>query len=308
MMNRTPAPERSRPLPPETAHQSLADSLRELWAYRELLLILVIRDLKVRYKNSFLGFGWSLLNPLLQVLIITLVVRFLMDVRAPNYHAYVFCATLPWLFFNTGLLDAAPSLLMYREIIRRTYFPREIVPLSTVLSGMVHFILSTLVFILYMGANSLWWWSLSGRLEWPLQASVLLIPIPMLGLALFLGGLAFFISVWTLYFEDLRFILDSVMKIAYWLVPVLYFADIILRRKGPIWYGAYMLNPVSAFINSFRKLALVPAVMPGDSNPTTPMGSADWFFTMIAFASSALLFILGYRYFCSRKWSLAERA
>lgn len=295
-------------MPPAAADTTLPASLRELWAYRELLIILVMRDLKVRYKNSVLGFGWSLLNPLLQVLIITLVVRFLMSVDAPNYHAYVFCATLPWLFFNIGLLDAGPSLLMYREIIRRTYFPREIVPLSTVASALIHFVLSTCVFVVYMAANAAWWWAVSGRFEWPMQWTALLIPIPMLGLALFLAGLGFFVAVWTLYFEDLRFILDSLMKIGYWLAPVLYFADLIYQRKGPLLYSIYMLNPVSSYINAYRKLILVPAVMPGDNRITAPMTSLDWLFLGIAMVTSLLVFLGGYQYFCRRKWLLAERA
>jgi lipopolysaccharide transport system permease protein len=284
--------------------------LREIWAYRELLIILVQRDLKVRYKNSVLGFGWSLLNPLAQVLIITMVLKFLMAAKAPNYHAYVFCAMLPWIFFSTAIMDSSSSLLQYQNLIRRTYFPREIIPLAVVAANLIHFLLATVVFLLYITANSLFWWGLRGQLDWAIQPTVLLIPLPILGLTLLVSGLAMFVSVWTLYFEDIRFLTDSALKMLYWLVPVLYFSDIILelnpQGRGGLFYTLYMLNPLSGFMTAFRKLTLPPTLMPGQSIPSSPMGGTEWLFLAAAFLTSGLLLWLGMRYYGARKWALAE--
>jgi ABC-type polysaccharide/polyol phosphate export permease len=294
----------------------MLEDLRELWRYRELLLILVRRDLKVRYKNSVLGFGWSLANPLLQVATITLMIQFLYagssakQSPAESFHVYVFCATLPWLFFSTATLDASASLVSYFNLIKRTYFPREIIPITTVIASLVHFLLATAVFLGYEVLNSVWWWSSGQGFHWPIRATFLLVPIPMLGLILLVTGISLFVSVWTLYFEDFRFLADSSMKILYWLVPVFYFADVIRFKKGNALYTLYMLNPVSCFITTFRKLTLPPTKIPILGHPdltTSPMTGQDWLLLGVALLVSTGVFLLGHRYFSSRKWALAER-
>lgn len=289
----------------------MLDELRELWRYRELLLILVQRDLKVRYKNSVLGFGWSLVNPLIQVITITLMLQFIARFKAESFHLYAFCAMLPWLYFSVGTLDASPSLLSYYNLLRRTYFPREIIPLSVILANLIHFLLATAVFLVYSAGNALYFWAITGRLHWPIEPTVLLIPIPILGLTLLLTGIGMIVSVWTLHFEDVRFIADSLMKILYWLVPVLYFADLVRERSGTLVYTLYMLNPLSCFISTFRKLVLPPTkiqVSETETLITTGMTGQDWMFLAIAMAVSLGVALAGHRYFCARKWSLAERA
>jgi lipopolysaccharide transport system permease protein len=287
---------------------------REIWRYRELLFLLVRRDLKVRYKNSILGFAWSFLNPLIQVLTITLVFQFLMGDRIPSMHVYFFCAMLPWTFFSTAAMDACASLLMYYNLIRRTYFPREIVQLSSILANLIHLGLGFAVFIVYITLNSLFWLLWHGRAAWPVQATVLLLPIPVLGLALLVTGVSMFLSVWTLQFEDVRFITDSVLKILYWAVPVVYFTDQILHssRAGShqkLIYTLYMLNPLACFISVFRKLTLPPTVImeTPSSYRTTAMTPSDWGFLAVAMVVSALIAWAGFRFFSSRKWKLAER-
>src|SRR5438067_5070387 len=135
----------------------LAD-LKELWRYRELLIILVQRDLAVRYKNTIFGFAWSMINPLLQVIVITVVLKYALRIDVPNYSAYIFCAFLPWSFFQLGLLDASTSLLFNEPLIRKVYFPREVIPLSLVISNLIHFALATLVFLVFMAALPFFWW------------------------------------------------------------------------------------------------------------------------------------------------------
>lgn len=291
----------------------MRESLGEVWRYRELLQILVGRDLRVRYKNSVLGFGWSLINPLVQVAVLAAVLVFLVDPknRPANYHAYVFCATLPWLFFNTALMDGAASLVNYHQLIRRTYFPRELIPLSSVLANLVHLALSLAAFLLYMLLNAGFWFLAGRGFQWPVLPTALLLPIPIVGLVLLVGGWNFFLSVFTLYFEDVRFLTDSVLKVAYWLVPVVYFSEQILLADpmgmGRTLYVLYMLNPLAAFITAFRKLVLVPTKMLGTQTPSPPMTEGDWLFLGIGLVTSAGFFLLGFCYFNTKKWRLAER-
>jgi ABC-type polysaccharide/polyol phosphate export permease len=290
----------------------LISGLRELWKYRELLVMLTQRDLKIRYKNSALGFAWSLLNPLLQVAIITVVLKIVMRMPVENYHLYVFCASLPWLFFSTAVLDTSFSLVQYEALIRKVYFPRQIIPLVAVCSNFVHFALATGVFLLYALGNAVWNWGFGGRFDFAVQPLVLLTPIPILGLALLVTAAAMVLSVWTFYFHDVRFLADSALRVLYWVVPVLYWPEMLLsRERGQLFYNLYMLNPLSSLIDSFRRLMLVPGRLPGPNDtlvPMKPMGGQEWLFLGIAVLVSAALALLGTRYFESRKSKLAERA
>jgi len=113
-----------------------------------------VRDLKVRYKNSALGFFWSLLNPLVQVVTITLVIKYVMNLNIPNYSAYLLVAYLPWVFFQMALLDSSQIILHHRNLLRRVYFPREVLPLSAVVANLIHFVLALVVFFAYLVSTS----------------------------------------------------------------------------------------------------------------------------------------------------------
>jgi ABC-type polysaccharide/polyol phosphate export permease len=121
--------------------------IRELLRYKDLVKQLVKRDLKIRYKNSVLGFFWSLLNPLIQVATITIVVKYILGLEIANYSAYLLAAYLPWAFFQMALLDSSQILIAHRDLLRKVYFPREALPLSAVLSNLVHFALALVVFL-----------------------------------------------------------------------------------------------------------------------------------------------------------------
>ena len=285
--------------------------LRELWRFRELLIILVQRDLKVRYKNSVLGFGWSLVNPLVQVLIIALVMRFFLKVQVPNYHMYLFCALLPWLFFQGTLMDSSISIIESDRLLRRVYFPREILPLARIIANLMHFAAATGVFLIYVALNSGFWWVTTNSFDWALQGTAVLLPALMFIELMLVIGLGLILSVVTLYFEDARHILDNLLKMFYWLLPVLYFADILRGQKGlgipPEWvYRLYMLNPLAAVITAFRKLTL-PAFETEGGTYMTPMAGDDWALLGIAAVSSLVIALLGYAFFNQRKWKLAER-
>lgn len=290
----------------------LRDELRELWKYRELLLVLVQRDLRVRYKNSVLGFAWSLVNPLIQVLTIAVVLRITsIGPVIKNHHAYLFCATLPWVFFSSAVMDTSLALLTYQDLIRRVYFPRALIPISGVLSNLIHFVLATGALLVYLALNSLGWWLFNGQFDWPIAATALLIPIPMLGLTLLITGLSMLISVWAVYFDDIRYLAESALRIFYWLVPVLYFADALLTTTrithNRLVYTLYMLNPLASFISTFRKFMLVPTQAVGDAKPYPGMTPAEWGFLAIALCTSLIIAMAGYRYFSQRQWRLAER-
>ena len=114
--------------------------VKELYVYRELLRNLAIRDLKVRYKNSVLGVLWSLLNPLGMTLVFTIVFTLMVPSQIPNFPVFFLCGYLPWAFFSTSVTDATGTFVDNANLIKKVYFPREILPLSNVISNLVNFL------------------------------------------------------------------------------------------------------------------------------------------------------------------------
>src|ERR1700722_18710028 len=130
----------------------MLSELKELWKFRELLLVMVQRELKIRYKNSALGFLWSLVNPLITVLVMSFMwENFLGKAQGvPSVTAYMLAAYLPYAFFQLCLLDSSQTILTAMPLIKKIYFPREILPLATVISNFIHLLMALLVFFAYL--------------------------------------------------------------------------------------------------------------------------------------------------------------
>src|SRR3712207_27401 len=126
---------------------AFASALGEIWAYRDLLINLVKRDLAVRYKRSLLGFAWSFLNPLLMMLVFAIVFQVVKPLSVRSYPLFVLAGLLPWNFLAGSLSGAARSITSNAQLIDKVYFPREILPLAVVLANLVNFLLSLVVFL-----------------------------------------------------------------------------------------------------------------------------------------------------------------
>ena len=269
----------------------------ELICYRELLLNLVIRDLKVRYKNSVLGFFWSLANPLVQVATITIVFKYILAFKIPNYSAYLLCAFLPWTFFQMSVLDAAQSVLFHGDLVKKTYFPREILPASIVLSNLVHFILALGVFFIYLLI-----------LGTPIKITWLLLPVVILIQLLLNMGVAFFVSCLNVFYEDIKYLMTVVLSLLFYLLPVVYLVEQVVSSERipeayrPILLKLYYINPLSMLITAYRKL-LLPAFNAGPVHDI-PLSCG---YLALAGVTSLLIFLAGYAFFNSRKWHFAER-
>src|SRR3990172_686447 len=167
----------------------MLSELRELVRYRDLLAQLVVRDLKVRYKNSILGFFWSLASPLVQVATITVVVKYVMQVEIPNYSAYLLVAFLPWMFLQMSLMDASQSVLAHHDLLKKVYFPREVLPLSMVIANLIHFLLALVVFFIYLLI-----------IHAPIVATWWLLPVLVVIELLLVTGLSLFVSCMNVFY------------------------------------------------------------------------------------------------------------
>ena len=272
----------------------MRQELAELLRYRELLLNLVVRDLKVRYKNSVLGFFWSLVNPLLQVATITVVFKFILKLGVPNYSAYLLCAFLPWTFFQMSVMDSAMSVLFHGNLVKKTYFPREILPASIVLSNLVHFILALGVFFVYLLV-----------IGTPIQITWLLLPVVVL-IQLFLNmGIAFFVSCLNVFYDDVKYMATVLLNLLYFGLPIMYFVEQAFssnRIPHSLAVAIYYVNPLALLLTAYRKLLLPPF-----NTATIHDIPFNYWYLALAGVTSVAICLAGYAFFNSRKWRFAEQ-
>lgn len=282
----------------------MADELKELFRYRYLLAQLVVRDIKVRYKNSLLGFFWSLANPLIQVATITIVIKYVMQMDIPNYSAYLLVAYLPWMFFQMALLDSSQVVLAHRDLLKKVYFPREVLPLSVVLANLVHYVLAMVVFFAYL---LFYRFFMHGA---PIAPTALWLPVLMALQTSLVIGLAFFISCLNVFYEDVKYLLTVLLNVFFYLTPVMYPAELVFRKLDALHlsglYNLYMLVPMNALTNAYRKTLLPP--FEALTIKGTPVASQpiDWGLVAGAGAICLLVAVAGYAFFNARKSVFAE--
>ena len=224
--------------------------LSELWEYRELLYFLVWRDIKVRYKQTALGASWAIIQPFMTMVVFSLFFGRL--ARMPSdglpYPIFTFAALVPWTFFANGLSQSSNSLVGSSNLITKVYFPRLIVPLASVFSGIVDFLIAfavLLVIMLYYGLvptlNILW-----------LPLFVLLSLVTSLGVGLWLSAL-------NVKYRDVRYIVPFVTQFWLFATPIAYPSSL-LREP---WRTIYGLNPMVGVVEGFRWALLRTSTVPG---------------------------------------------
>jgi lipopolysaccharide transport system permease protein len=246
---------------PRTSWQRL--DLHELWEYRELLFFFVWRDIKVRYKQTVLGALWAVIQPLTTTFLFTIVFGRLggmaSQVKGP-YVLYVFAGLLPWTFFANAVGQAANSLVGSSHLISKVYFPRILVPLAAIASGLVDFAISFAALGVLLAFYRV-----------PVSPAVLLTPAFLLGTiaAAAAAGLLFAALIVT--YRDFRYVSTFVVQLWLYATPVLYSLDIIPAR----WQWLYALNPMVGMISGFRSCVLgEPFVWPVIATSTATAAAA----------------------------------
>ena len=212
---------------------------KELYQYRELLKTNIKKEFRGKYRKSSLGVLWSFINPLLQLLVYALVFPFILRVDVEHYTTFMIVALIPWNFFASVVGSAAPIIVNNANIVKKVYFPRIILPISIVTSGLVNFIISC---VLILGALLI-----SG-----VGFSVYILYLPLIILIQYLLTLAmsFILSSITVYLRDLEYVINAIMMLWFYLTPVLYSADLIPTKYQLI----YNLNPMTPIINAYRDI------------------------------------------------------
>jgi len=219
---------------------NVMNRIKELYKYRQMLISLVQRDLRGRYKASVLGFLWTFINPLLQLVIYTIVFSVIMRSGIEDFYMFLFVALVPWLFFSSSLVGGSMAVVSGQDLVKKIYFPRIVLPISYVLSCFVNMLFSFIVifaviFITGFGVN---------------LYSLLFLPIVMLIELMLALGISLITSALTVYFRDLEHILGLVSMMWMYLSPVVYPMEWI--PKG--LFFIFNLNPMSPIITAFRDI------------------------------------------------------
>ena len=218
--------------------------IAELWRFRQLVAVLVVRELKVRYKRSVLGLLWTMLNPLLLMVVYAVVFTTILPAAQPNFSIFLLAGLLPWLYFSTSLMQGLMSVLSNQELVRKIRLPQAVFPLSVVGSNLVNFTLSLLPLFVIMAA-----------LRQPFTLALAFLPAAALVLTLFCAGVTLLFATATVFFRDVRHLTEVLLQMLLYLSPVLY--D--LRQLGEHrtwWFHLFRLelrlNPLSYLIPLVR--------------------------------------------------------
>jgi len=224
------------------------ERLRHVWRYRELLGNLVRKELKVKYKNSVLGFVWTLLNPALYLVVFSLVFQEVLRVQIPYYAIFFLSGLLVWNFFSTALTAGTMSITSNAQLVQKVWFPREILPLAAIGAAMVHFLLQAIVLV---GALALF-------RRAPSFEYLPAVPVAFLVLLVLAAALAIGLSAINVYLRDTEHLLELALLAWFWLSAVVYPYRQVAVRLGPAREWLASLNPVIPIVLTFQRVLYNP--------------------------------------------------
>jgi lipopolysaccharide transport system permease protein len=224
--------------------------LAEIWAYKELLYFLIWRDIKVRYKQTVLGAAWAIIQPFFTMVVFSLFFGKLAKIPSDGvpYPIFSFAALVPWTFFSNGLSKASNSLVSSSNLIKKVYFPRMVIPISNVLSGIVDFVIAfvtLLVMMLYFGITP--------------TINVLWLPFLLLLAAMAALGVSLWLSAMNVQFRDVQYIIPFIVQAWLYATPIAYPSSLLSEP----WKTLYAINPMVGVVEGFRWALLGTDTAPG---------------------------------------------
>ena len=211
---------------------------KELYNYRQLLKSNVMKEIRGKYKGSFLGVLWSFINPLLSALVYAIVFPIILKSSEPNYVTFIIIGILPWTYFTTVIMQGTTTILMNAGIIKKVYFPREILPISINTSGVINFLISCLIiflFLIFSGIGFSWY--------------ILFLPLIIFTQFILQQAIIFITSAVNVYIRDAEYILNFFISMLFYATPILYSAS--MFENSPLRWLIY-LNPMATIINCYR--------------------------------------------------------
>lgn len=258
----------------------MISDIKQVYSYREMLKTMVQKDLRARYKGSFLGFLWTFLNPLLQLAVYSVVFKVIMRVQVPGYDytVFLFVGLVPWMSFSASLMMCNSVFVSNANLLKKVYFPRIILPLSIVTSNLVNMLFAFLVVF-----PVIW---LAGA---PITAAYLAFPLLVGVQALLMFGVGLIASSLFVFFRDLEQLLGILMMVWMYLSPILFDPSFI--KNG--LYNLFKLNPMFPIITGYRDVLLFHR-------------SPDWMGLLYALVFSVLMICIGYAVYHTLQRRFAE--
>ena len=224
--------------------------VREAYSNRELIWALALKELRVRYKRSVLGFVWALLNPLLTMLVMTIVFGNLLRFSLPHYSIFLLSMLLPWTFFAQSLAYSVESIVGNGELLKKVRISRLVFPVAALVSNIINFLLSMVPLLLLIVA-----------MRFPVHWTWIYLPIPMLGLFLFTLGAAFLFATINVFYRDVGHIIQVILQAWFYVSPIIYSLDFVPQH----YRWLFRLNPLLYVLNGFR-LSIYYGLLPSLSS------------------------------------------
>ena len=225
-----------------SARVLLRPRLKEIWRSRELILFLIRKELKVKYKGSFLGFIWSMINPAIVLLVYYVVFKYFLRSAVPYFALYLFSGLLVWNFFGVSLGGASSAIVRNAGIVKKVSFPREILAISQVLTSLVFFFFQFLVLVLF----------LIGFHYAPAWGYLPLLLGGLIDLVIVTAALSIFLSAVNVYLRDVQHLIDVVLQAWFWGVPIIYSYNRVYHHSH--WFGYFFLaDPITPIVLSFQR-------------------------------------------------------
>ena len=212
---------------------------KDLYNYRELLKTNVKKEIRGKYKNSFLGVLWSFLNPLLQIAVYAIVFQIILKNPQENYTIFICCGLIPWTFFSSTISRAAFTMVENGNLLKKVYFPREILPISIVTSEAVNFLISTIIiiaFVIFGGVG--------------LSKYIVFYPLVLIAQYILLIGISLIVSSISVYVRDLQHLIGVALQLFFYATPIVYSANVIPDNLKWI----LNLNPMTYIIEAYRDI------------------------------------------------------
>ncbi len=250
---------------------------KELYQYRELLKTSVSKEIRGKYKGSFLGVLWSFVNPLLQTIIYSIVFSILLRSDMDHYTTFIVIGVLSWTWFTTSISGGTNCVLINGGIIKKVYFPREILPISIVTSGMINYMISCLIILIFLACTGIGY-----------SLNILFLPLIMIVQYVLQLGILFITSSINVYIRDAEYIVNFLVNMAFYATPILYSSSMFGQFAGIL-----RLNPMTTIIDSYRNIFYYQ---------TMP----NFYALGLVFLASLLLLIIGYAIFKKLERGFAE--
>lgn len=251
---------------------------KSLYEYRELLKTSISKDIRGKYKNSILGIIWSFLNPLLQIAVYAIVFPLIMKSDLPNYTVFLCCGLIPWNFFSSAISRTSFTMIENGNIIKKVFFPRQILPISVVTSEAVNFIISTIIilaFVLIYGMG--------------ITQFLIFYPLVLLVQYLLLIGISFIVSSVTVFFRDLQHFIGIALQLLFYATPIVYASNTIPEN----FQWILKFNPMTYVINGYRDIFYYQQ-------------APDFVSLLIVLGISIILCVVGYMIFNKLQRRFAE--